>query len=273
MIRRVLNLEVENTSTGVHSVRRIHPYKHLFYGSADEAAAANANKGVVDRAAGMQTLVLPDPAVSFAPSPASLPHMAGLDLFALLGTRGSEGRIVSANVAGESVLYDADERLFLSLPWLNEPKGFRPVCISVALPGAAENSLYAMESMHQHRSSEGHDHAGSCFEVLEYGPRHGGEEVWDMHPGWHWRALPQTPFVLRPGNKPSYITSYATTVNANGCSTIYVSWEGRGIGTYCFDTSRHVEEWRHVGDWTLPVRWGAKYVPELPVVRLLGAQP
>uniref|UniRef100_M8BR21 Uncharacterized protein n=1 Tax=Aegilops tauschii TaxID=37682 RepID=M8BR21_AEGTA len=176
MIRRLLNVVVKNTSTGVHSVRRIDPYKHLFYESAGEPAASIANKAK-DCALEMQALSLPEPAVSFSPSPTTLPLMGGIDLFAPMG--GGEGRIVGANVAGESMLYDADERLFLHLPWINEPKGWNPVCLSIPIPGAAENSLYVMErclgeSMDAYGSSE--DYTVSCFEVLEHGPRTGGHE-------------------------------------------------------------------------------------------------
>lgn len=261
MIRRLLNVVVQNTSTGFHSVRRIDPYKHLFY----EPAASIANKAK-DCTLEMQTLSLPEPAVSFSPSPTTLPNIGGMDLFALLGSRGSEGRIVGANVAGESMLYDADERLFLHLPWINEPKGWNPVCLSIPIPGAVENSLYVMErrlgeSMDSYGSSE--DYKVSCFEVLEHGPRYGGDEVREIHRGWRWRVLRPPPFVLEPDYQPSYITSYTSMVNkTNRCSTIYMSCEDRHIGTYCFDTSRNVEQWRHVGEWTLPFHGEAKYIPE-----------
>ncbi|KAM0862092.1 hypothetical protein ACQ4PT_045487 [Festuca glaucescens] len=252
MIRRVLNLLVHNTTTGVHSLRRIDPYKHLFYQSAAEAAAESNQNKREESALEMQTLALPDPIVSFAPSPTYLPTEGALHLFALLRSRGSEGRIVSADLAGESVLFDADERLFLNLPRLNEPKGWKPACLSIALPGTLENSLYVMDRRH----------SPSCFEVLEFGPRRGGPEVRDMHTGWRWRFLPPPPFALRPGYETSYVTSYTSMVNANGCSTICISSSGNGIGTYCFDTSRHLEEWRHTGAWKLPFQGKAEYIPE-----------
>jgi hypothetical protein len=261
MIRRVVNLVVKNNSTGIHSVHRIDPYKHLFYESAAEAASSNTNKGV-DSTRKMQILALPDPVVSFAPSPTSLPrpYKGDLDFFALLGTCGSEGKIVSANMAGETVLYDADERLFLNLPWLSEPKGWNPVCLSISLPGIVENSLYVIDrrprsAMHRFCNIR-EEYASSCFEVLEYGSR----GVRNMPAGWRWRLLPPPPFALRPGYKPSYITSYTSVLNPDGCSTIYMSCHG--IGTYSFDTSRNLEEWRHVGEWTLPFHGEARYISE-----------
>jgi hypothetical protein len=190
MIRRVVNLVVKNDSTGIHSVHRVDPYKHLFYKSAAEAASSNTNKGV-DSTRGMQILALPDPVVSFAPSPTSLPrpYKGDLDFFALLGTCASEGKIVSANMAGETVLYDADERLFLNLPWLSEPKGWNPVCLSISLPGTVENSLYVIDrrpgsAMHRFCNIR-EEYASSCFEVLEYGSR----GVRNMPAGWRWRLL------------------------------------------------------------------------------------
>ncbi|KAM0852268.1 hypothetical protein ACQ4PT_051868 [Festuca glaucescens] len=145
-----------------------------------------------------------------------------------------------------------------------------PTCLSVALPGAVENSLYVLDSSPGAAMDRFHhlreEYTTSCFEVLEC---YGGEGVRGMHTGWRWRLLPPPPFALLPGDgdgdgddyEPSYITSYTSTLNANGCSAIYISCDG-GIGTYCFDTSRHLEEWRHVGEWTLPFHGKAQYVPE-----------
>ncbi|KAI4971683.1 hypothetical protein ZWY2020_002597 [Hordeum vulgare] len=223
------------------------PVQASFYESESggESAASIANKAK-DGALEMQTLSLPEPAVSFSPSPTYLPLMGGMDLFAPMG--GGEGRIVGANVAGESMLYDADERLFLHLPWINEPKGWDPVCLSIPIPGAAENSLYVMErhlgeAMDAYGSSE--DYKVSCFEVLEHGPRTGGPEVREMHRGWRWRVLRPPPFVLEPDYQPSHVASYTSLVNkTNRCSTIYMSCDDPRIGTYCFDTSRNVEEIR-----------------------------
>ncbi|KAE8774009.1 hypothetical protein D1007_53708 [Hordeum vulgare] len=136
------------------------------------------------------------------------------------------------------MLYDADERLFLHLPWINEPKGWDPVCLSIPIPGAAENSLYVMErhlgeAMDAYGSSE--DYKVSCFEVLEHGPRTGGPEVREMHRGWRWRVLRPPPFVLEPDYQPSHVASYTSLVNKTN---------------------------RHVGEWTLPFDGEAKYIPE-----------
>lgn len=117
------------------------------------------------------------------------------------------------------------------------------------------------EATHRYHSL-GADHISSCFEVLEFGPRCGGQEVRDMHRGWRWRFLPPPPFVFQPGHETSYITSYTSMLNTNGCSTICISCSDKGIGTYCFDTSRHLEEWRHAGEWKLPFQGKAEYIPE-----------
>lgn len=55
------------------------------------------------------------------------------------------------------------------------------------------------------------------------------------------------------------IDSYAAVGGGGGGSTrILVS--NAGLGTYSFDTA--AEAWSKAGDWTLPFRGGAEYVPE-----------
>ncbi|KAM3260270.1 hypothetical protein ACQJBY_051498 [Aegilops geniculata] len=75
--------------------------------------------------------------------------------------------------------------------------------------------------------------------------------------GWRWHALRAPPFVS------SYPYSYGSTTcyTVVDSSTICISSMKGDLGTYAFDTARHV--WRQVGKWALPWCGKAEYVPEL----------
>ncbi|KAM0855471.1 hypothetical protein ACQ4PT_049750 [Festuca glaucescens] len=190
-------------------------------------------------------------------------------MFALFSPRaGSEGRLVYASPIGEADLYDADENALISLGRLNSPKGFKPICLSVAHPGIdGEGSMYVL-NRYTGKS------ARQCFEVHESMPK----ELSSLMPPWRWRLLPPPPFLRQPGYRS--ITSFTAMVDGQGCATIYVSCD-RGIGTYSFETAHPVtghrlgfspsEEWRHVGEWKMPFHGRAQYVPEFKL--LFGFSP
>ncbi|PNT65472.1 uncharacterized protein LOC104585200 [Brachypodium distachyon] len=268
MNRRFLNLVIKNTADCFYSLRRIDPYKHFFYGStraALEAADEATNKKETFPA--MQTMQLPPPCASFTAATAG----GNMAMFALLSPRGtSEGRMVYADSEGEAGLYDADKNSHNILGRLNEPKGMDPVCLSVVHPGdPGQSIMYVLDSCPQ----ESHPGSGidRCFEVLESVPTAAaalcsdGKSTW-----WRWRLLPSPPFVLEDGYISTTITSYATKVDGNGYSTIYIS--AGGIGTYSFETARldsshrqgwrRTEKWSRVGEWQLPVTGSAHYVPD-----------
>jgi hypothetical protein len=82
--RRFVNLVVESCGDGIYSLRRINPWKHLFYESIEEAQEA-ANDG--KRKKFDKTLRrLPDPIASFDPSNAGLVSR-GLQWFELFAPR------------------------------------------------------------------------------------------------------------------------------------------------------------------------------------------
>ncbi|KAF7080747.1 hypothetical protein CFC21_084774 [Triticum aestivum] len=270
MKRQFVNLVTRNWTEGLYSVRRIDPYRNFFYGSAEAAAVEVAKKKESFPATQMQEL--PTPSINFESFPAmqiqELPTPSvkiaaidvpgyTLDMFGLFTPRAtSEGRMVYANTMGDAGLYDADNRIHTCLGRLNKPKGHRPMCLSVAHPDAdEEDRMYVLDSNPRKGAQQ-------CFEVLERTPR-----KWriSLLPQWHWRLLSPPPFVHQPGYQPSFITSFTTMVDGDGVSTIYISGDG-GIGTYSFETPRHQYSeprgWSHVGEWMLPFRGRAQYVPE-----------
>ncbi|KAM0825233.1 hypothetical protein ACQ4PT_069689 [Festuca glaucescens] len=217
MNRWFVNLVAPNWYQRVYS-RRIDPYDHFFYGSARAAIEAAAEKN--ESFPATEILQLPSPSMNF--------HATALDMFALFSPRaGSEGRLVYASPIGEADLYDADENALVSLGRLNSPKGFKPICLSVAHPRIdGEGSMYVLKR-YPGKS------ARQCFEVLESMPK----ELSSLMPPWRWRLLPPPPFLHQPGYRS--ITSFTAMVDGQGCATIYVSCD-RGIGTYSFETAHPV---------------------------------
>ncbi|KAF7091467.1 hypothetical protein CFC21_094042 [Triticum aestivum] len=255
MKRRFVNLVTQNWTEGVYSVRRIDPYHHFFYGSADAALRAAAAEKTEPFPA-MRIKELPTPCMNFT---AAGSHGGTLDMFALYSPRATgDGRIVYTDMMGNAGLYDAGRHVHTALSRLNERKGPQPMCLSIAHPDAdEEDNLYVLDTYPGDRG---------CFEVLERTRR---RFRCRMMPQWHWRLLPPPPFVRQPLYRPSSVTSFTTMVDGDGCSTIYISCAGAGgvdVGTYSYETPRHEYSeprgWRHVGEWMLPFRGRAHYVPE-----------
>ncbi|XP_071675753.1 uncharacterized protein [Lolium perenne] len=261
MMRRFVNLVTLNWAERVYSVRRMNPYKELFYESAKAAIEAADEANIKEPFPALQTLQLPNPAMNFTATDSG----GTLDMFSLFSPRAtSEGRIVYANAMGEAGLYDADKHVHSTLGVFNVPKGTRPMCLSTAPhPGANQDSMYVLDMFPGKADSR-------CFEVLE-SVSSGRRDLSNFKSTWRWRLLPPPPFVSKPGYQPSSITAYTAVDDGKGCSTIYVSCGG-GIGTYRFETARHdpscrqgwspSEEWSYVGAWKLPFVGRAQYVSE-----------
>jgi hypothetical protein len=266
MIRRFVNLVVESGGYGrrVYSLHRLDAAKHLFYPSTADAEAApnNDSKEIYNTSnnggGGADTnnkqkpkppriRRLPSASLNFPTDPEYEDDMCydslG-DMFTLLRPAGGggEGRILHVGVTGHGLVYDADARsVITTVPILDEPKGSSPIAISIA--GAAgggegeevKERLYVMTSVGYENS----------FQVLDFGQK----------PPRAWQPLPR-PLPLAGDWSSSSVTSYAV---ADGGRAICASCDGED--TYCFDTAS--AEWRHAGDWPLPFRGRAEYVPEL----------
>ncbi|KAL6646975.1 hypothetical protein ACP70R_014412 [Stipagrostis hirtigluma subsp. patula] len=269
MIRRFVNLVVQNHESRMYSLHRLDVAKHLFYPStadAEAAAATNASNNASDGRVGGGTPKpqmierlrrLPAPSMRFQPSPeVADPPVVG-DMFMLLSPRSSESSILHTSSDGHALLYDADSCSASTMPGFNEPEQPIPVAIAAAAgPRDQEReSLYMMTSV---------DHSHG-FKVLDVGRYH--------HPP-RWKPLPPPPFAGDDSITFCEITSFTAV---DGGRTICVSCEepgvvdkgygGFGFGsgvinrTYCFDTASH--EWRRAGEWALPFNGRAEYVPEI----------
>ncbi|KAF0920750.1 hypothetical protein E2562_036834 [Oryza meyeriana var. granulata] len=144
--------------------------------------------------------------------------------FMLLGR--NKDKIVSVDEAGRSILYDVAEHAVRWLPNLKGPKF--ACCVSLTVG----DNLYVMQAKPRTEKDGGCGCGGvkkqQCFEALVHSvgyDRSGGA-----------------------------ITAYAVV----GDSHILVSTER--YGTYSFDLASST--WSTVGDWALPFRGRAEYVPE-----------
>uniref|UniRef100_A0A0E0CF74 Uncharacterized protein n=1 Tax=Oryza meridionalis TaxID=40149 RepID=A0A0E0CF74_9ORYZ len=106
-----------------------------------------------------------------------------------------------------------------------------------------------------------------CFEALVYKP--GGTAAdWvttggriDRYDDWHCRSLPPLPYHPHSCSFVGAHGAIGAYAVVGGGAEIWVSTnDGSGSGTFSFDTARRA--WTKHGDWTLPFRGLAEYVPE-----------
>ena len=247
MNRRFVNLVMHNWVEGVYSVRRINPYNHLFYPSAEALRAAHDAKTTTKKKPSTleRPPVLPKPEISFHPMASSTLSSMNRNSFSLLGR---DDDIVFTDSFGSTSLYSTVNGTFAAIPpTAGSLRG--PYCMNLPMTQAKDpadrteeerGSLYVMD-LSEHVSVD------DRFQVL----------ACHHHDGWHWRALPAPPFVS------SYPYSYGSTTcyTVVDSSTICISSMKGDLGTYAFDTARSV--WTQVGKWALPWCGKAESVPEL----------
>ncbi|CAL4920098.1 unnamed protein product [Urochloa decumbens] len=239
-LRRFVNLVTLNSERCIYSLRRMDMSRQdLFY----PATPAEQKKLSFQE---MESIQIPPTSASFHPNPSPFAgdrwkiHFFGL----------SENKIICTDQSGLSLLYDAGLESSLVMPSLHRPKG-GPIYLSV--PDSDEQDggggrLYIMEQSLRPRPEKGQ------FEAFLYAKpdKLCLEKVWCRH------SLPLPPFVLKPGFKHTWVSSYAVL---GGGSHLCMSFEG--FGTYCFDMA--TGEWCHTGEWMLPLHGKAEYLPELKV--------
>jgi hypothetical protein len=173
MIRRFVNLVLEDNSRGRYSLHRLDVAKYLFYPSTAQAEAANAKKTRNEGGGGgsdkpkatnppriKRMWRLPEPSMSFSLFPPADDGVRKPDTwqfsslmnntFILLSPGRSEGRILHATQGGRTVVYDADAHAVIATtPSFPDPMERFPIAFSV--PGAGgymeeKESLYVMRS-------------------------------------------------------------------------------------------------------------------------------
>ncbi|XP_052145395.1 uncharacterized protein LOC127764541 [Oryza glaberrima] len=188
---------------------------------------------------------LPRPCITFcAPS---VMH------FMLLG-RNSD-KVLAVDHKGRTTMYDPAANTIRAAPTLAHPKRLPAISLPIG------DDLYILDPTSS-------DHR--CFEALVYKPG-GPAHDWvttrgpiDRYNDWHCQSLPPPPyhpyscsFVGANGA----IGAYAVVGGGGDSAEIWVSTnDGSGSGTFSFDTARRA--WTKHGDWTLPFRGLAEYVPE-----------
>lgn len=255
--RRFLHL-VWSKGHGLYALSRMNT-SSLFYPSAAAAAEAAENKMNGSRKLRVieSIIPLPEPKVHCGPFRSTTLSDAGgwIDLFALLG----ESKILCSSAGGYTSIYDTQMHSFMSMPRRNAPKG--PKCVATYITRTAahasvdfdldpesDHSVFAMKPHGPHTDSLyvlDMDQGNPCsFEVLAHYPL--------SH--WFWLELPPPPFFSDPHYKAPSNIAFAVVDGKRICVS-------SGTATYSFDTVS--VEWLKDGDWVLPFRSKAEYVPEL----------
>ncbi|KAM3391560.1 hypothetical protein ACQJBY_012945 [Aegilops geniculata] len=238
--RQFINLVVKDFRVGgSYWLSRLMPEENIFYPSAAEAITAHAETNKMSLPY-RSTLDLTPPVVSFK---TSRTYCSTLEFMPFYGRGGGQGKIVAVDMAGQSVLYDADAPggSIEMLPRLNASKGRSPISLCVkANANGDQDSLYAINRAYP-----------SEFEALVH---------CDKNKAWHWRKLPLPPYLDHPDCEDRTIQSY--TLLEDGKTICFSSVRDKGgFGTYFFDTSNH--QWAKAGGWVLPFYGRALQVPEL----------
>jgi hypothetical protein len=244
--RQFINLVVKDFRVGgSYRLSRMMADEKLFYPSAAEAITARAQTKKETIMPFKTTMDLPRPVVRFKSSRTA---SMTLDFMPFYGRGGNEGKIVSVDLAGQTVLYDAAHDSIEMLPCLTYSKWRSPISLCVTNADAAQDSLYAINRSY---SSE--------FQALVYGNPYGYEMSDKV---WHWLKLPPPPYLDHPACDDHTNTIQSYTLLDDGKTICFSSVpEKGGFGTYCFDTSNH--RWTKVGGWVLPFHGRAVQVPGL----------
>jgi hypothetical protein len=151
-------------------------------------------------------------------------------------------KIVCTDQTGRAVMYDDGLQAVRMLPNLKVPKW-----VSMSLPFG--DSLFVMEAVPMNDQQD----EQQSIEELTCGEIPGlfnGEDFF-------WRSIPPPPYVYAPGyggDRAGAITARA----AVGSSGVWISTES--FGMYFFDTKSG--NWSKAGEWQLPFKGPAEYVPE-----------
>uniref|UniRef100_A0A0D9VC19 Uncharacterized protein n=1 Tax=Leersia perrieri TaxID=77586 RepID=A0A0D9VC19_9ORYZ len=171
---------------------------------------------------------LPRPCMSFF-SPSAMEFM-------LL----ARDKVLAVDPKGRTAIYDPSSTAIRVAPALIMPKWNRFVSFAIG-----DDALDPTNS---------NEH---CFEAFVYKRRRPGDL--DKYDDWHWHPLPPPPYPPH-----SAIDAYAVLGGGgedDAAAMIWVSTnEGDNGATYSFDTARR--GWDKQGDWALPFRGVAEYVPD-----------
>ncbi|CAM0947645.1 unnamed protein product [Alopecurus aequalis] len=240
--RRFINLLMKDLQVGgSYWLSRLRPEENLFYSSAVEAAATEAQARRDKRkpicSSTMELATRPD--FRFKSSRSSDSTLGFMPFYGGLSGGASEGRILVSDSARHTHLYDAEEGSGEILPPTGEKSTWHsPISVCIAKDNAVRaDTLYAINNSNS-----------TYFKSLAY---HKGAR--------HWFHLPLPPYFL--DNEDCTIQSYTLLDDYRTiCFSSHPHGHG-GFGTYCFDTA--TLEWTKAGSWNLPFAGHALRVPQL----------
>jgi hypothetical protein len=255
MNSRFVNLAVRHLCGRVarlapFSLYRINPAK-LFYPTGVNASTTSTTEEGSSDPAKIRKAPLPRPAISF--DRPTQEELFGWMEFMSVGPSGNA--IVAVDSVGRTIFYDAELNTvrnsmpMMPMPWASTSP-WDPVAMTVG------DELYVM------KGKFGQWPEGHFFKALVH-----GTDTESFVTNWRWRSLQPPPFITSP-----CVTDYepetdfvaeekASNIRAHtvvGDSQIWISTVG--AGTYAFDTQS--DTWSKAGEWALPFRGRAEYVPE-----------
>ncbi|KAK1628238.1 hypothetical protein QYE76_002553 [Lolium multiflorum] len=266
--RRFLNLLVTNRRESMYSLSRFDLSRdQFFYTNPEEVASRGRDLHLLlgrdvekrfspnmrrkkrkqqDVAEKIGTFRLPAPVVNMRPTPfltALYWQQNQLHCFPL-----SERNFLFADARGCMFSYLTDLSCVVTMPSLHAPKEYPlQFTISHNEGTTGDCTIYIIEQIIRRE----HDFP---FEALVSKSRR------NLHPLKAWQCdstLPLPPYVSEEGYQATLSPICASAVIDNRFICISVL----GAGTYCFDTATRA--WSRAGDWMLPFRGMAEYVPEL----------
>uniref|UniRef100_A0A0E0JVF7 Uncharacterized protein n=1 Tax=Oryza punctata TaxID=4537 RepID=A0A0E0JVF7_ORYPU len=212
-------------------LRRIDPSSLFYAPPLDRAAAPSPSPAAVEDAR------LPPTDTTFLP-PGSNSGTGDITWMEIM--RRNDDKIIAVDQDGRAIIYDPAKHTVDALPTMVSPK---PRTLSLAVG----KDLYVMAvSPHPDGVTE------RSFEALVRCKK----PEWEVGDDCRWRPMPPPPYVRAADYE--HVVGDTCAYAAVGDSHILLS--SRRHGTYSFDTASST--WSKSGDWTLPFRDRAEYVPE-----------
>ncbi|CAN6357092.1 unnamed protein product [Urochloa humidicola] len=240
----------------------------LFYPSKQEAQAAAQAK---DKSNGSKILPrvleitgrLPESSIHYEPF-GSDPNRSK-DVFALFG----KSRILCSDSVGNTSIYDTEARSLQGMPRMNSPKGPKRITVCIPRTEAHARSDFDIDPDVDSKDFCTPDRSWLYHEALFHSNHRNSLYVMDMDPDnlcnfealvhypirrWRWRRLPSPAFFGNPNYGACDNVPFVVVDGTKICISI-------NNATYYFDTV--AMEWRKAGDWMLPFRGKAEFIPEL----------
>ncbi|KAF8703223.1 hypothetical protein HU200_032013 [Digitaria exilis] len=235
-LRRFLYLVADDCVERGYSLRRIDMSRFFFKTPSEGTPTpldSSGEAGATDPLATEDSGSLPDPVLSFRAAQ-DLDQVSALINFVLFDKKGRDGensKVVTIGHTGRTLMCDP------SLPPSFLPLPMEATHRSASFSLTVGSSLYVMDAVPK------------LFEMLSY-----GHCFSHLYKSWYWQSLPLPPNLYGRGDLADCIESYAVVDGTD------ILLSNRDKHTFRFDTVKGT--WRKAGDWAMPFRRLAEYVPE-----------